>query len=72
VSGVGNGAFSGERDRFHTTVNPHDKISVSAAHYLDKNINAGLDRKRPQPPRTPPPTPPDTLEHPRTCLSREA
>jgi hypothetical protein len=58
VFGAENGAFSGGRDRFHSTVNPHDTFSVSAGHYLDKGINAGFDGKRPRPPGTPPPVPP--------------
>jgi hypothetical protein len=58
VYGAENGAFSGGRDKFHSTFNPSDKFSVSAGHYLNKGINTSFDGKRPEPPGTPPPVPP--------------
>jgi hypothetical protein len=68
VTGAEHGAFSGVHDRFHATVNPNDKFSVSAAHHLASNLNDTLDRRKPERPVTPPPPAPPPGTPPPTGL----
>jgi hypothetical protein len=61
IAGAANGAFSGGKDRFHATVNPAGKFSISPARYIERGFGHLLDggslqHRDPTPPPAPSPS----------------